>query len=209
MEKENVVNKFALSLSFGAALAAGLATPAAAQTFDGPYVGAQAGWAQNKLGDVETDVGTAQVGGSRDAATAGIFFGYNIQPTGGVVLSAEGAVNFGFDDGLTRSHKDAAATINPEYGFDLGLRAGYLVSDNTLVYARGGYENIRTAVRVLDLEGPRRGKDNLDGWSVGGGVERAINDHISARLEYRYSDLGGNGTKWDRHQVLAGVAWHF
>jgi len=203
------VKYLALYLSLGAALGAGIAAPAAAQTFEGPYVGAQAGWSQNKLGPVDTDLGTARIHDKRDSATAGIFVGYNIQPTAGVVLSAEGAVNFGFDDGLAGSQKDASAAINPEYGFDLGLRAGYLVTDKTLVYARGGYENIRTAVRILDLEGPRRGKDNLDGWSVGGGVERAVTDRISARVEYRYSDLGGGGTKWDRHQVLAGIAWHF
>lgn len=199
----------ALPLSLGAALAAGIAAPAAAQTFDGPYVGAQAGWSHSKLGSVDTDLGTAVIDDKRDAATAGIFFGYNIQPTTGVVLSAEGAVNFGFDDGLARSQKDRSAAINPEYGFDLGVRAGYLVTDKTLVYARGGYENVRTAVRILDLEGPRRGKDNLDGWSVGGGVERFVTDRVSARIEYRYSDLGSGGTKWDRHQLLAGIAWHF
>jgi len=203
------VKHLALPLSLAAAMTAAIAAPAAAQTFDGPYVGAQAGWSQNRLGSVETDLGAATVDASRDAATAGIFLGYNVQPTSGVVLSAEGAVNFGFDDGLTRSQKDAFAAINPEYGFDLGVRAGYLVTDKTLVYARGGYENIRTRVRILDLDGPRGGKDNLDGWSVGGGVERAITDRISARVEYRYSDLGGSGTRWDRHQVLAGVAWHF
>lgn len=198
-----------LILSLGSAIAVSITAPVAAQTFDGPYVGAQAGWNQNKLGAVDTDVGTAKVDRSRDAATAGLFFGYNVQPSGGIVLSAEGGISFGFDDSVTRSQKDAMATINPEYGFDLGARAGYLVTDNTLVYARGGYENIRTAVRIHDINGLRRGKDNLDGWSVGGGVERAIASHISARLEYRYSDLGGSGTKWERHQVLAGVAWHF
>lgn len=203
------MKNLALPLSIGAAMAAGIAAPASAQTFDGPYVGAQAGWSQNKLGSVYTDLGPALIDDKRDSATAGIFFGYNIQPTAGVVLSAEGAVNFGFDDGLTRSQKDATAAINPEYGFDLGVRAGYLVTDKTLVYARGGYENVRTTVRILDLKGPRRGKDNFDGWSIGGGVERAVSDHVSARLEYRYSDLGGGGTKWDRHQVLAGLAWHF
>jgi len=198
-----------LALPLGAVLSAALAAPAAAQTFEGPYVGAQAGWSQNKLGSVETDLGAAVINDQRDAATAGIFFGYNIQPAAKVVLSAEGAVNFGFDDGLARSQKDSSAAINPEYGFDLGLRAGYLVTDKTLVYARGGYENLRTSVRILDLEGPRKGKDNIDGWSVGGGVERAITDRVSARVEYRYSDLGGGGAKWERHQVLAGLAWHF
>ncbi|MEI4509252.1 porin family protein [Sphingopyxis sp. CCNWLW253] len=197
-----------IPLALGLA-ATSYAQPAAAQSFEGPYVGAQAGWTQNKLGQLDTDVGTAQVDRSRDAATAGIFFGYNIEPVHRIVVSAEGAVNFGFDDGVARSQKDAMASINPEYGFDLGVRAGYLVTDKTLVYARGGYENVRASARLLDLEGPRSGKDNFDGWTIGGGVERFVTDRISARIEYRYSDLGGSGSKFERHQALAGVAWHF
>lgn len=173
---------FILPLAFGTALAGALATPAAAQTFAGPYVGAQAGWSQNRVGNVATDVGTAQRDRSRDAATAGICVGYNVQPADGIVLSTEGAVNFGFDDDITSALGGATAMISPEYGFDLGIRAGSLVTDKTLVYARGGYENIRTKVRIQGIGGPRRGKDTLDGWSVGGGVERAINDHVSARL---------------------------
>jgi outer membrane immunogenic protein len=192
-----------------ATFAAGAALPAAAQTFDGPYVGAQAGWSQNDVGAVQAGDRSAQIDRSRDAATMGIFAGYNFRPTQNVVLSAEGAFNFGSSDRITRSQKDATATINPEYGFDLGIRAGYLGTKNTLVYARGGYENVRAAVSVRDIKGSYRDKDNFDGWSVGGGFERAIANHIAARLEYRYSDLGGGGTKFDRHQVLAGVAWHF
>lgn len=198
-----------LSLSLGLASLYAIATPLSAQTFEGPYIGAQAGWSQNKLGTVQTDSGAAQINDSRDAATAGVFFGYNIQPATRIVLSAEGAVNFGFDDSISRSQRDAMARINPEYGFDLGARAGYLVTDNTLVYARGGYENIRASVRLHNIEGAYDDKDNFDGWSIGGGVERAVTDRISARVEYRYSDLGGSGTKFERHQALLGIAYHF
>lgn len=209
MKKDQNMKPYFLPLSLGLASLCAIATPASAQTFEGPYVGAQAGWSQNKLGTVETDGAAAQIDDSRDAATAGIFFGYNVQPANRVVLSAEGAVNFGFDDGVSRSQKDATARINPEYGFDLGVRAGYLVTDNTLVYARGGYENIRASVRLRSIEGAYGDKDNFDGWSVGGGVERAVTDRISARVEYRYSDLGGSGTKFERHQALFGIAYHF
>lgn len=209
MKKDRKMKPYFLPLSLGFASLCAIATPASAQTFEGPYVGAQAGWSQNKLGTVETDGGAAQIDDSRDAATAGVFFGYNIQPANRIVLSAEGAVNFGFDDGVSRSQKDAMGRINPEYGFDLGVRAGYLVTDNTLVYARGGYENIRASVRLRNIKGAYGDKDNFDGWSVGGGVERAVTDRISARVEYRYSDLGGSGTKFERHQALFGIAYHF
>src|SRR5690606_31640027 len=64
------VKYLALPLSLGAAMAAGIAVPAAAQTFEGPYVGAQAGWSQNKLGTVDTDLGTGRIDDKRDSATA-------------------------------------------------------------------------------------------------------------------------------------------
>src|SRR3546814_5070409 len=92
MKKDQNMKPYFLPLSLGLASLCAIATPASAQTFEGPYVGAQAGWSQNKLGTVETDGGAAQIDDSRDAATAGIFFGYNIQPANRVVLSAEGAV---------------------------------------------------------------------------------------------------------------------
>lgn len=41
------------------------------------------------------------------------------------------------------------------------------------------------------------------------GIERRILKKISARLEYRYSDLSeGDGT-FDRRRMLAGIAYRF
>jgi outer membrane immunogenic protein len=54
-----------------------------------------------------------------------------------------------------------------------------------------------------------RASDNLDGWQVGGGLEYAITDSISARAEYRYSDFGSTGGQYDRHQTLVGVSYNF
>lgn len=41
------------------------------------------------------------------------------------------------------------------------------------------------------------------------GIERRILEKISARLEYRYSDLGDGGGTFDRHRMLAGIAYRF
>lgn len=182
---------------------------ASAQTFDGPYAGVQAGWNQNRIDVAETDVGKALIDRSRDAAAAGVFAGYNYRATNRIVLSAEAGFNLSSDDEVTRSGRDTLASIDPEYAFDLGVRAGYLVTNETLLYVRGGYENMRAAVRLVDATGGRYDKDTFDGWSLGGGVERAITDKVSARIEYRYSDLGGGDTKFERHQALAGIAYHF
>lgn len=183
--------------------------PAAADTFEGPYAGVQAGWNRNKVGSADTGIGRADIHGSRDAAIAGVFGGYNYKPADRIVLSAEAGFNLGFDDQVTRSGRDTLAGIDPDYAFDLGVRAGYLVTDKALVYLRGGYENMRASVRLVDGATSRYGKDTFDGWSVGGGAERAITDSVSARVEYRFSDLGGGSTRFERHQALPGVAYHF
>jgi len=54
-----------------------------------------------------------------------------------------------------------------------------------------------------------RDSENLDGWLVGGGLEYAITDRISARAEYRYSDFGNNGGDYERHQTLVGISFNF
>ncbi|MGF7155419.1 outer membrane protein [Novosphingobium gossypii] len=197
-----------ISLALAAAVAAG--TPAAAQeAFQGPYAGIEAGWNKNKVERAETDIGRADIGRSRDSATAGIFAGYNYKVSDSVVLSAEGGFSMGFDDAITRSGAGTLASIDPEYSFNLGARAGYLADNKTLLYVRGGYENLRGSVRVTDAADSRYGKNTFDGWSIGGGVERMLTEKVSARIEYRYSDLGGNDTKFQRHQALVGVAYHF
>ena len=185
-----------------------LASPAMADPFNGPYAGMQAGWSHTRVGDPATDAGRPNLQQSQDAAEGGIFADYNYKVTPKIVLSAEGGFSIGIDDAIRRTGTDTAATVNPRYAFDLGARAGYLVDDATLVYVRGGYENMRAAVRIADGTAVRTARQNFDGWSVVGGVERAINDWLSVRAEYRYSDLRDKGT-FERHQALLGVAYHF
>ncbi len=174
------------------------AVPASAQVFDGPYVGLQAGWNHDKVGNTPSDIGNLDMQNSRDSFTGGVFAGYNYKVAPRVVLGVEAGFNLGADDAI----RNATAVIDPNYSFDVGARAGYLVNEKTMVYVRGGYENTRA--RIASVDG--NGHDTFDGWSIGGGAERALTSNISARLEYRYSDLNGS---FDRHQALVGVAYNF
>jgi outer membrane immunogenic protein len=121
------------------------------------------------------------------------------------VVGVEGGFSLGANDDV----RNGSAIIDPNYSFDVGARAGYLINPRTLLYVRGGYENMRAFVRNGSADGLVRGHDSFDGWSVGGGVERGITDKVSARVEYRYSDLGSGSESFDRHQALVGVAYHF
>ncbi len=70
-------------------------------------------------------------------------------------------------------------------------RIGYAMN-NWLIYATGGFAwgDIRyTANDYIPAVGT--GSGTAGGWTVGGGVEYAINNHWSLKAEYLYLDVGG------------------
>lgn len=201
--------KHILSSVAALALATGIGTAAHAEPFNGPFVGVQGGWSQSDLGTPSTPLGDVRVDRTRDSAVGGAFAGYDHKIGSRVVIGAEGGIQLGADDSIVRDSGAARVTLDPRYSFDLTARAGYLVGDNTLVYARGGYSNARVRTSIEDAAGLRTASSHRDGWLVGGGVERAVSDNVSARLEYRYSDLGEGDGRFDRHQALIGVAYRF
>lgn len=194
---------FALVAAIGAA-----AAPAQAETFNGPYVGVTAGWERGEIADrIETRPITGEV--SRDALVLGGYAGYNVKATDQIVIGAEAGFSATVDDRISATSTGRALTIDPRYSFDLSARAGYLVTDKALIYIRGGYANTRIRTIFAAASGPVSTSDNLDGLQIGGGLEYAITDRISARAEYRYSDFGTRGGQYDRHQTLVGVSYNF
>lgn len=199
------------------------AVPAQAEPFNGPSVGVQAGWSQNKVGTLDGDLGIVELDRSRDSFTGGVYAGYDHKLGSNVVIGAEAAFNVAANDRivangaggpvvnpLIANPAGAVDTIfNPRHAFDLSMRAGYLVNDKSLIYVRGGYDNLLARTTLINADGAVSSKESYDGWLVGGGVERALGDKLSTRLEYRYSDLGSGASKFDRHQVLLGVAYRF
>jgi len=121
-----------------------------------------------------------------------------------VVVGAQAELNFPF----TAHISDGVTSVQPKRSVDLSVRAGYLVDPQTLVYARGGYVNQRETTVVATIPATYA-SGNQNGWMLGAGVERALTTNVTARVEYRYTDLSEGNGKWDRHQVLAGVAYHF
>ena len=204
-----------MNTRFGAALLAAaaftaVAAPAQAEEFEGPFIGAAAGYSRDEVGpDLGNDIELArQI--DQDAAYFQIFAGYDYAVAPRIRVGAEAAFGLGADDELTLRQTSGSIELDPEYTFEFTGRAGYLVSDNALLYVRGGYQNSRVEATLREgTSQPVSDKDNLDGWLVGGGLEYAFGNHLRSRVEYRYSDLGSGGASWDRHQVLAGVLWNF
>lgn len=204
-----------MNTRIGAALAAPLAliaisSPALAEEFDGPFVGAAAGYSRDEVGPDIGDGLALPNELDRDAAYFQLFAGYDYAVAPKVRIGVEAAIGIGADDALNLRDSAGSLELDPEYSFEATGRVGYLVSDNALLYVRGGYQNSRVEATLIEAGQPAlRDKDNVDGWLAGGGLEYAFGNNLRTRLEYRYSDLGSDGADWDRHQVLAGVLWNF
>ncbi|WP_341711433.1 porin family protein [Erythrobacter sp.] len=189
---------------------ASFATPAMAEEFEGPFIGAAAGYSRDEIGPELGDNTQLPNQLSQDAAYFQLFAGYDYAVAPRVRLGVEAAFGIGADDELELGDSVASVELDPEYTFEFTGRAGYLVSDKALVYVRGGYQNSRVEATLSASGQPTLSdKDNADGWLVGGGLEYAFGSNLRSRIEYRYSDLGNDGASWDRHQVLAGVLWNF
>jgi outer membrane immunogenic protein len=125
--------------------------------------------------------------------------GFDLRVAPRIVVGAEARVELAPTEGL--------ATLDPKGPSDVTARAGYLLDPATLAYVRGGHTSARletSASALLTSQSQYR-----DSWTLGAGIERHILKRISARLEYRYSDLGEGDGPFDRHRLLAGIAYRF
>jgi outer membrane immunogenic protein len=151
---------------------------APAFTWTGFYAGVNAGYA---FGDFK---GNNAVVNSFDANgfVGGGQIGYNHQ-INQFVIGAETDIQFSdINDDVTRLGIRTKAEL--EYFGTVRLRAGYAV-DRALFYVTGGYAYGGTKVSV----GPLSDDGFHNGWTLGGGVEYAFTNNLSAKIEYLYVDL--------------------
>lgn len=189
----------------GIAALATVAAPAAALEFNGLQLGITAGYNHDKVGPTFNDASlTNSI--SRDSAMVGIFAGYDITIGTHFVLGAEAALNGPADNKLRVDRAGLRTTIDPRLAVYLSARAGYLINDKTLLYARGGCASIRTHTNVGQAAIV---SSSLDGWHAGAGLEYAVSRHVNARIEYRYTDVGGSKNNYERQQALVGLAYRF
>jgi outer membrane immunogenic protein len=190
--------------------AAAIAGPAAAQdapNFNGPYVGVQLGWQQDRQSLVTGTVPPVTARAKGDGFAYGGQIGYDFNLGSAVV---------GIETSLTgRTGTNNFPTFDLEAGRTINVtgRAGFLVSPDGLLYARGGYSNAR--FNIVNPVGPA---ETRDGWTVGAGYEHVLGRNVSARLEYNYADYGddllpgvGGGARlnYHRHAVMTGLNFRF
>ena len=97
----------------------------------------------------------------------------------------------------TQTHRVSLGNV-----FDIGGRLGYLATDRTLLYGLAGYSagyiNSASSISVVHDAGSILNSFDLttqtkgwhSGFTIGSGVEQALTDQITLKVEYRYSEYG-------------------
>ncbi len=192
----------ALAVILGASGAALAADPAAelpvASTYNwsGAYAGLHTGYS---WGDGD---GAYLVGGTRietanlnaDGFLLGGQVGYNWQ-FGSIVAGIEGDLAFSNADGDDNIFSfpggvAPVATTHSEIDYlgSITGRLGYAV-DRALFYAKGGVGFTRLSISDTDTGSTvvnAVGKESIAGWTLGAGVEYALNDNWTVKGEYQF-----------------------
>ena len=144
-----------------------------------------------------------------DGGVVGGTIGYNYQ-VNKIVFGLEGDIDWSGIEGSTACGATTCQTRNNWLSTVRG-RMGYSF-DRFMPYVTGG-------LAIGDIEtsigGIGGGRDTQVGWTVGGGVEAALDGPWTAKLEYLYVDLGRGGTvlgsdaEFKSHIVRAGLNYRF
>ena len=192
--------------------ACAVSVPAYAQddaSLGGAKVGVVAGYDSVKL---SLDGDSASKGGFAYGLTAGYDFDLGTAVVGVETEWADSTAKEKVTDILEAGDEASIAASRDLY---VGARVGVAVSSNVLLYAKGGYTNVRVKARYADSTGSFKDSDTLDGYRLGTGVE-LVGQTNFARLEYRYSDYGkysydgvNTGISASRHQIVATGGFRF
>ncbi len=160
-------------------------TPAPAWSWTGPDVGLVGGY------------GWASPGSGFEG---GAYLGYNIQTNQHLVLGVEGDIMAAGKNG-----NNGVDDVNNNWDATLRGRVGY-AWDKFMVYGTGG-------VAFGGLHSTSAAESaTKTGWTAGVGLEAAVTQNVTARVEYRHTDLGtfpSTGGDYSSNDILVGVGFKF
>ena len=171
-------------------------SPARAFTWSGVYAGVSAGYA---FGNADTFLA---VGGATnpfsskyDGFVGGAQLGYNWQ-AGSIVFGVEVEMNYADVSGTALVPTTTVVTTNKLEWFGAARgRIGYAF-DRIMPHVTGGVAFGKNKLEVNDVANNVKVSDTAThvGWTLGGGVEVAMRDNWSAKIEYLHVDLGNKNS---------------
>lgn len=222
-------------LLFSVLVLQALAVPALAAdpvdpSFDwsGAYLGVQGGYAfgeanHNFYRGAPTPLDPTQQDSSPKGMFGGLHLGFNHQMNN-VLLGLEADAELAGIDGSYNDPGPPGSSGSTEIDWQGSVRARIgMPMDRLLPYLTGGL-----ALASADFTGgpplnPCCGySETLVGYTLGAGLEYAVTDSVTARIEYRFSDFGevrGNllpsqaavtmPVDVEVHAIRVGLSWHF
>ncbi len=136
------------------------------------------------LGEVAASIGYDGIGGA--GGLVSVEAGYDYQFTGNYLVGLQAdytrsGIATKFDLG-----ESGAYNLEATDTFNVLVRGGRLVDDSTLMYMIGGWTRTTMNAEVSGL-GDASYDFNLSGFTLGSGVETALADNLTAKIEYRYT----------------------
>jgi len=199
------------------------ATPALAQErpLGGARIELRAGWDDAvPMVTYTDDLGTQRISGSHSGVTYGTELGYDFVVGNGAFVGGYAGIE-GSTNKACLSNATERACLSAGRNIMAGLRVGYALPHNSMVYIKGGYSNGGLNLSYRDSEFPAdnvKGSQDFDGFHVGAGGELGITPHVYGKLEYLYTHYNlasvkygtfGSSINVDRHQVVGGVGYRF
>ena len=184
----------------------------------GFYVGGQVGMSSGamRVGPIDVDDGLdgVFVHGDLTQTLAGVHAGYN-QQINNIVLGLEGDVNAAAGEGFFQPAQ--LRTVSP---WNAGLRArvGLLATPRSLLYTTGGLAFGTFKTKGNEPGSPEVLGGSRVGWTLGGGLEYALDSNWTSRIEYRYTDWGSKTVDFDGqtakselsdHRIGVGLSYKF
>ena len=109
------------------------------------------------------------------------------------------------DDG---SGQISVRLMSLDNSWTAGGRGGYLLANDVLAYGLVGFTRaeindvrVNTGRKQFGIHYP-----SFDGVTIGGGFEKLLNDHVSLRAEYRFTDLQDGTIRGNLGAPVAGTA---
>ena len=168
-------------------------------TFDwsGLYAGGHVGYGVANARNTLSDPLAASGSDGTRRGVGGLQVGYNYLLPSHVLLGVEADFSspyfFETDDVLWSRTRTNGNTLveHLDYVATLRARIGY-TAGNTLIYGTGGFA--WSQARIIETPGVINDDDKKlatrTGWTIGGGIERAIATDWTARFEYLYDKFG-------------------